>query len=98
MRNSYYSYTDDWILFNDGYTINTFRHISNSVRIYYAKRSQPPMIIPMMKSNVDSTDDMQFLIENISELENELEYWINIHNVKIEKNGKKYTLAVYKDL
>ena len=77
--------------------IKTFGHIPNGGRIYYSKRSQPPMIIPMMKSYVDATNDRQFLNDNINVLEIEFQYWITKHNVTINKNGKNYTLAVYKD-
>ncbi|XP_029340944.1 trehalase-like [Acyrthosiphon pisum] len=78
--------------------VQTFGHVPNGGRIYYSKRSQPPMLIPMVKSYLDATNDMKFVIENINALEIEFNYWITQHNVTIGKNGKKYTLAVYKDL
>ncbi|XP_029341666.1 trehalase-like [Acyrthosiphon pisum] len=77
--------------------IKTFGYVPNGGRIYYAKRSQPPMIIPMMKSYIDATNDFQLVIDNIHTLEIEFQYWITKHNVTINKNGKNYTLAVYKD-
>ncbi|XP_060876009.1 trehalase-like [Metopolophium dirhodum] len=77
--------------------VKTFGHVPNGGRIYYSKRSQPPMLIPMVKSYLDSTNDMQFVIDNINELEVEFKYWLTQHNVTIHKNGKHYTLAVYKD-
>ncbi|XP_060859891.1 trehalase-like [Metopolophium dirhodum] len=77
--------------------IKTFGHVPNGGRIYYAKRSQPPMITPMIKSYVDATNDMTFVIENIHALEIEFQYWMTQHNVTISKNGKNYTLAVYRD-
>jgi len=77
--------------------IKKFGHVPNGGRVYYTKRSQPPMIIPMMKSYVDATNKLQFMIENIHELEVELQYWIKNHNVTVYKNGKNYTLAVYRD-
>jgi len=77
--------------------IKTYGHIPNGGRIYYTKRSQPPMIIPMMKSYLDATNDKTFVEENIDLLENEFNYWITKHTIKILKNGKNYTLAIYKD-
>ncbi|KAL4103583.1 hypothetical protein QTP88_018944 [Uroleucon formosanum] len=77
--------------------IKTFGHVPNGGRIYYSKRSQPPMLIPMMKSYFEVTNDIYFVIENIDMLEVEFQHWINNHNVTIYKNGKNYTLAVYKD-
>jgi len=47
------------------------------------------MITSMVKSYLDSTNDKQFVIENIHELEVEFKYWVNKHNVTISKNGKK---------
>jgi len=47
------------------------------------------MVITMMKSYVDSTNDMQFMRENIHVLEVELRYCVTEHNVTIKKNGKK---------
>jgi len=61
--------------------IKTFGHVPNGGRIYYAKRSQPPMITPMVKSYVDATNDMTFVIENINILEIEFQYWITQHNI-----------------
>jgi alpha,alpha-trehalase len=55
------------------------------------------MLIPMVKSYLDATHDMAFLKENIDILEKEFEYWITNHTVSVEKDGKKYTLARYKD-
>jgi len=69
--------------------IKTFGHVPNGGRIYYAKRSQPLMIIPMMKSYFDVTNDMDFVIENIDVLEVELQYWIYNHNMTINKKRKK---------
>lgn len=48
--------------------------------------------------SIQTMTRVQFVIENISELENELKYWMSNHNVKIGKNRKNYTVAVYKDL
>ncbi|CAI6352751.1 unnamed protein product [Macrosiphum euphorbiae] len=77
--------------------IQTFGHVPNGGRIYYIQRSQPPMTIPMVKSYVESTNDMEFVIEIIQYLEVEFNYWITQHNVTINKYGRNYTLAVYKD-
>uniref|UniRef100_A0A2S2PC56 Trehalase n=1 Tax=Schizaphis graminum TaxID=13262 RepID=A0A2S2PC56_SCHGA len=81
--------------------INTFGHIPNGGRIYYTKRSQPPMMLPMIHSYVEATHDMQFLAENIDMLEKEFTYWITYHTVDIPIKGKDnntiYTLARYND-
>ncbi|XP_025410177.1 trehalase-like isoform X2 [Sipha flava] len=77
--------------------INTYGHIPNGGRVYYAMRSQPPMLVPMMQSYIEATNDTMFLRENVDILEKEFSYWMLNHTVDIEKDGKVYTLARYKD-
>ncbi|XP_022174955.1 trehalase isoform X4 [Myzus persicae] len=77
--------------------INTYGHIPNGGRVYYAMRSQPPMLVPMMKSYIEATNDTIFLKENVDILEKEFSFWMLNHTVDIEKDGKVYTLARYKD-
>ena len=77
------------------YMIKTYGHIPNGNRIYYINRSQPPMILPMMKSYIETTNDKEFIKENIEILEIEFNYWTTSHTVIIEKDGINYTLARY---
>jgi len=77
--------------------VETFGHVPNGGRIYYSRRSQPPFLIQMVKIYFETTRDLEFLKENIDILENELMYWITNHTVEVEKKGKNYTLAIYKD-
>ncbi|XP_050527394.1 trehalase [Daktulosphaira vitifoliae] len=77
--------------------VNTYGHIPNGGRVYYAMRSQPPMLVPMMSSYIEATNDTAFLRDNIDILEREFDYWMRNHTVDIEKDGKVYTLARYKD-
>ncbi|XP_018905452.1 trehalase isoform X1 [Bemisia tabaci] len=71
--------------------------IPNGGRVYYAKRSHPPLLIPMVKSYLDTTKNITFLRANIDTMEKEFLFWMTNHTVKVEKNGKFYTLARYKD-
>ncbi|KDR17472.1 Trehalase [Zootermopsis nevadensis] len=77
--------------------VENYGCIPNGGRIYYAKRSQPPMLLPMMKSYLDATNDITFLRDNIDILEREFDYWMTNHTISVEKDGKRYTLARYKD-
>lgn len=77
--------------------VDTYGFIPNGGRIYYAMRSQPPLLIPMMKSYVDATNDRDFLEKNIHILEKEFQFWLNNHTIEVEKEGRMYTLARYKD-
>ncbi|XP_046683204.1 trehalase isoform X2 [Homalodisca vitripennis] len=77
--------------------VDMYGFIPNGGRIYYAMRSQPPLLIPMMKSYVDATHDVDFIKSNIHILEKEFQFWLTNHTVEVEKDGKVYTLARYKD-
>ena len=77
--------------------VESYGFIPNGGRIYYSKRSQPPLLIPMMKSYLDATNDVAFLKDNIDIMEKEFQYWITNHIISFEKDGKRYTLARYKD-
>jgi len=51
----------------------------------------------MMKSYLDATHDVEFVKQNIDILEQEFEFWMTNHTILVEKDGKQYTLARYKD-
>lgn len=71
--------------------------IPNGGRIYYRMRSQPPLLIPMVKSIMDDTYDLEFLRRHIHTLDREFEFWMTNHTVEIEHDNQKYTLARYND-
>nr|AQY15496.1 membrane-bound trehalase-like protein isoform 1 [Gampsocleis gratiosa]AQY15497.1 membrane-bound trehalase-like protein isoform 2 [Gampsocleis gratiosa]AQY15498.1 membrane-bound trehalase-like protein isoform 3 [Gampsocleis gratiosa] len=77
--------------------VDRFGFIPNGGRVYYAKRSQPPLLIPMIDSYVAHTHDTAFIEHNIDTMEKEFQHWIVNHTVTITKEGKKYVLARYKD-
>ena len=77
--------------------VESYGFIPNGGRIYYSKRLQPPLLIPMMKSYLDATNDVEFLKDNIDILEKDFQYWMINHTISVEKEGKLYTLARYKD-
>jgi len=56
--------------------VKMFGHVPNGRRIYYLGRSQPPFLIPMVKSYVDMTGDEEFLKDYIHVLEKEFVYWM----------------------
>ncbi|XP_066997114.2 trehalase isoform X2 [Anabrus simplex] len=77
--------------------VDRFGFIPNGGRVYYAKRSQPPLLIPMIDSYVAHTHDTSFIEHNIDTMEKEFQHWIVNHTVTINKDGKKYVLARYMD-
>nr|ACV20872.1 membrane-bound trehalase [Nilaparvata lugens] len=77
--------------------VDQYGFIPNGGRIYYAMRSQLPLLAPMVKSYLDVTHDLQFLKDNIHTLEKEFEFWMMNRTTQIEKDGHTYTLARYND-
>ncbi|XP_034231365.1 trehalase-like [Thrips palmi] len=71
--------------------------IPNGGRVYYARRSQPPLLTPMVHSYVEKTHDMDFVKQNIKTLDKEFDFWMEKHTVLIEKDGKHYRLARFID-
>lgn len=89
--------TTKGMLENFVYIVDNYGHIPNGGRIYYLERSQPPMLVPMVKLYLDTTRDYAFLRKVIHSLDNEFQYWMTNHTKTIYYNGGNYTLAVYGD-
>ncbi|KAJ9597755.1 hypothetical protein L9F63_011363 [Diploptera punctata] len=75
--------------------VKTYGFVPNGGRVYYARRSQPPLLIPMVKSYLNKTNDVQFIRDNIELLEKEFLFWMTNHTITIDKDGVKYKLARY---
>lgn len=73
--------------------IDRFNFIPNGGRIYYAARTQPPLLTGMIKSYVDDTNDVDFLRKALPLLEREFYFFINNHMVDV----KGHSVAVYGD-
>jgi alpha,alpha-trehalase len=73
--------------------VDRFGFIPNGGRIYYSMRSQPPLLIPMFKTYVDTTNDKEFAIQSLDTLVNEFNFWMTNHTVMV--NGHR--LARYGD-
>lgn len=69
--------------------------IPNGGRIYYAMRSHPPLLIPMVDEYLKTTQDYKWLEENLWLLEKEFDFWMTNRTVEVELDGAKYTLARY---
>ncbi|XP_018571291.1 trehalase isoform X2 [Anoplophora glabripennis] len=79
------------------YIVDNYGLIPNGGRVYYLARSQPPLMIPMIKLYFDFTQDIKFISDNINLMEKEFDYWITNHSKIITKDGVNYTLAAYGD-
>jgi alpha,alpha-trehalase len=73
--------------------VDRFGFIPNGGRVYYSMRSQPPLLIPMFKDYVDTTNDKEFAIQSIDTLVNEFNFWMTNHTVMV----KGHRLAKYGD-
>ena len=49
----------------------------------------------MVEAYYDSTNDLEFIEENIDYLEQEFQHWMQNRSVNITKDSKNYTLARY---
>lgn len=77
--------------------VERFGFIPNGGRVYYAMRSQPPMLVPMVESYLEATNDLSFLERHMPTLEKEFSYWLTNHSVPVLKDGVNYTLFRYVD-
>ncbi|XP_060079825.1 trehalase-like [Ylistrum balloti] len=83
------------MLDNFVHLIETLGHIPNGGRVYYRKRSQPPLFIPMVYEYYKSTGDIDFLRDNIATLEKEYQFWVDNRSLNISKGDETYSLARY---
>ncbi|KAK9502441.1 hypothetical protein O3M35_011220 [Rhynocoris fuscipes] len=72
------------------YLVETIGHIPNGTRIYYEKRTQPPMLTFIMESYVHFTNDLQFLNDNIWLLDKEMKFWVENRSTEVFKDGVFY--------
>lgn len=80
------------------YIVDKYGFVPNGGRIYYSKRSQPPLLIPSVKIYFDFTEDLDYIERNIGTMEREFSFWLNNHTVSVlGKDGRNHTLAVYGD-
>jgi len=75
--------------------VQDFGLVPNGNRIYYSKRSQPPLFIAMVQLYFEATNDKAFLQGNIDVLDKEFEYWIANRTTAIIVDGKEHLLAHY---
>ncbi|XP_069362655.1 trehalase-like isoform X1 [Maniola hyperantus] len=77
--------------------VDKYGFIPNGGRIYYLMRSQPPLLIPMVKLLMDDIGDKDFLKQHIGTMDKEFGFWINNHTVEVEHNGRTYHMTRYSE-
>ncbi|XP_044731544.1 trehalase-like isoform X2 [Chrysoperla carnea] len=66
--------------------VEKYGFVPNGGRVYYAERSQPPLLASMVDLYIKYTNDTKWLKDNIDTLEKELKYWLNVHTVDVNGN------------
>jgi alpha,alpha-trehalase len=69
-------------------------YVPNGGRIYY-ERSQPPLLIPMVKNFYDYTKNQTFISKNIEIMKQEFQFFMEHRTVNFTLDGKNYTMARY---
>uniref|UniRef100_A0A8C5RII8 Trehalase n=1 Tax=Laticauda laticaudata TaxID=8630 RepID=A0A8C5RII8_LATLA len=75
------------------YLVSKFGHIPNGGQVYYKRRSQPPLLSPMMESYLSHTNDTEFLRQ--VEHTHLYHFWQDHRAVNISVGGKQYSLNCY---
>jgi len=71
------------ILGNFRYMLKSLGHIPNGGRVYYNRRSQPPLLSGMIKAYVDFTNDKAYAIECLPDLVDEFSFFDTKHAVEV---------------
>uniref|UniRef100_A0A914ZI99 Trehalase n=1 Tax=Parascaris univalens TaxID=6257 RepID=A0A914ZI99_PARUN len=84
------------MILNFHYLVDTIGFIPNGGRVYYLRRSQPPMFIPMIYEYHMATEDDEFLLSMLNSMEKEFSFWKNQRMINVTKNGKSYAVFRYR--
>jgi len=83
------------MLINFVQLIKDLGHIPNGNRIYYNKRSQPPLFISMVDAYFQAFNDKKFIEDNIEYMEKEFLFWRTNRTKEITVGDKTFKLARY---
>lgn len=75
--------------------IKKLGHIPNGNRIYYNRRTQPPLFISMVDAYYEATSDTKFIEDNIEYLDKEFNYWMANRTLQVTVHGKTHQMARY---
>uniref|UniRef100_A0A0K0DGH4 Trehalase n=1 Tax=Angiostrongylus cantonensis TaxID=6313 RepID=A0A0K0DGH4_ANGCA len=84
------------MILNFAYMINTYGFVPNGGRIYYLRRSQPPMFAPMVYEYYHATRDKQIVRDMLPLIEKEFHFWQTNRSVFIEVNGETFEMYQYR--
>ncbi|XP_065842693.1 trehalase-like [Oscarella lobularis] len=75
--------------------VNRYGFVPNGGRVYYTKRSQPPLLSLMIWDYYQHTGNLSFVRYVFDALEREHDYWLLNKTVEIKIAEKSYRLAHY---
>eukprot|EP00096_Caligus_rogercresseyi_P005944 TRINITY_DN2202_c0_g1_i1.p1 TRINITY_DN2202_c0_g1~~TRINITY_DN2202_c0_g1_i1.p1 ORF type:complete len:610 (-),score=156.36 TRINITY_DN2202_c0_g1_i1:484-2313(-) len=75
--------------------IEKYGLIPNGGRIYYIRRSQPPLLSLMLRDYMDATKDIGFLRCSIGSLIKEIKFWEESRCIKVKYAGHEYMMFRY---
>lgn len=55
------------------------------------------MLVPMMKTYIDATGDIDFLRSSVATMEKEFHFWMTNHTLNVQRDGINYKVAHYAD-
>ncbi|KAK6050817.1 alpha,alpha-trehalase [Cooperia oncophora] len=84
------------MILNFAYIVETYGFIPNGGRVYYLRRSQPPLFIPMVYEYYLATRDKNFLREMLPVMEKELQFWQKNRTVALEVDGESTMMYQYR--
>eukprot|EP00094_Tigriopus_californicus_P007335 TCALIF_07059-PB protein Name:"Similar to Trehalase (Apis mellifera)" AED:0.31 eAED:0.31 QI:0/0.7/0.81/0.81/0.8/0.81/11/303/598 len=87
--------TTKGMLENFAHLIKLLGHIPNGNRIYYNRRSQPPLFISMVDEYHKATGDDTFVESLLDSMDREFQFWLANRTEFVTLNNKEYRVAVY---
>ncbi|KAH7718594.1 Trehalase family protein, partial [Aphelenchoides avenae] len=88
--------TSKRIIKNFLYMVDKYGMIPNGGRIYYVRRSQPPLLAGMLYEYYEATRDKAFVAEALPLVEKELQFWEANRQVVVQVDGLNYTVFQYR--
>uniref|UniRef100_A0AC35F053 Trehalase n=1 Tax=Panagrolaimus sp. PS1159 TaxID=55785 RepID=A0AC35F053_9BILA len=83
------------ILLNFQTCVQRYGFVPNGARVYYMRRSHPPLFTPMALKYYEETKNKNFIGSILPDLEKELEYWFKNYQYTVTINNLKYTVYRY---
>ncbi|XP_041372836.1 trehalase-like [Gigantopelta aegis] len=75
--------------------VDRFGFVPNGLRVYYTRRSQPPLLTGMVDLYYRATGDVMFLKQALPLLEKEYIFWMTNRTTAVNTSGKQYVLNKY---